>query len=99
MLNFPMPLKVCIQVNLSSCEVNVITVLTVTQLYVLTVTQLYVSVDAPSKDALKKVDRPLFRDFWPRFIQSLQALRDKVQTVTICVNVSRSNVPFTVSLW
>jgi len=43
------------------------------------VTQLYVSVDAPSKDALKKVDRPLFRDFWPRFIQSLQALRDKKQ--------------------
>ena len=43
------------------------------------VTQLYVSVDASTKDSLKKIDRPLFKDFWDRFIGSLQALADKVQ--------------------
>jgi len=39
---------------------------------------LYVSVDASTKDGLKKIDRPLFRDFWDRFIGSFQALSDKV---------------------
>uniref|UniRef100_A0A3Q2UUY7 tRNA 4-demethylwyosine synthase (AdoMet-dependent) n=1 Tax=Haplochromis burtoni TaxID=8153 RepID=A0A3Q2UUY7_HAPBU len=29
------------------------------------VTQLYVSVDASTQDSLKKIDRPLFKDFWP----------------------------------
>lgn len=42
------------------------------------VTQLYVSVDAGTKESLKKIDRPLFRDFWPRFISSLEALSEKV---------------------
>lgn len=42
------------------------------------VTQLYVSVDASTKDSLKKIDRPLFKDFWPRFLESLQALGEKV---------------------
>ncbi|XP_030847752.1 S-adenosyl-L-methionine-dependent tRNA 4-demethylwyosine synthase TYW1 [Strongylocentrotus purpuratus] len=45
----------------------------------LPVTQLYVSVDASTKESLKKVDRPLFRDFWPRFLESLKALSDKGQ--------------------
>ncbi|XP_074643104.1 S-adenosyl-L-methionine-dependent tRNA 4-demethylwyosine synthase TYW1-like [Tubulanus polymorphus] len=45
----------------------------------LPVTQLYVSVDASTKDALKKIDRPLFRDFWPRFLDSLKALSEKGQ--------------------
>ncbi|KAG0481416.1 hypothetical protein HPP92_012274 [Vanilla planifolia] len=43
------------------------------------VTQLYVSVDAATKESLKAVDRPLFGDFWERFIDSLRALRDKRQ--------------------
>eukprot|EP00051_Salpingoeca_urceolata_P020935 m.321305 g.321305 ORF g.321305 m.321305 type:complete len:769 (+) comp19708_c16_seq1:128-2434(+) len=43
------------------------------------VCQLYVSVDAATKDSLKKIDRPLFSDFWPRFLRSLEALRDKQQ--------------------
>lgn len=43
------------------------------------VTQLYVSVDASTKDSLKKIDRPLFRDFWERFIASLKALSEKGQ--------------------
>lgn len=43
------------------------------------VTQLYVSVDAASKDSLKKIDRPLFKDFWTRFLDSLKALSNKGQ--------------------
>lgn len=47
------------------------------------VTQLYVSVDASTKESLKKIDRPLFRDFWPRFISSLEALSEKVLANTL----------------
>lgn len=43
------------------------------------ITQLYVSVDAGTKEALKKVDRPLFSDFWERYIASLRALKEKKQ--------------------
>jgi tRNA wybutosine-synthesizing protein 1 len=43
------------------------------------VTQLYVSIDAATKDSLKAVDRPLFKDFWERFISSLRALKNKGQ--------------------
>ncbi|XP_012584723.1 PREDICTED: S-adenosyl-L-methionine-dependent tRNA 4-demethylwyosine synthase isoform X1 [Condylura cristata] len=43
------------------------------------VTQLYVSVDASTKDSLKKIDRPLFKDFWQRFLDSLKALAEKQQ--------------------
>lgn len=43
------------------------------------VTQLYVSIDAATKETLKKVDRPLFKDFWERFIESLEELGKKGQ--------------------
>jgi tRNA wybutosine-synthesizing protein 1 len=43
------------------------------------VTQLYVSVDAATKESLKKIDRPLFKDFWERFLDSLKALKEKVR--------------------
>ncbi|UYV84727.1 TYW1 [Cordylochernes scorpioides] len=43
------------------------------------VTQLYVSVDAASKESLKKIDRPLFKDYWERFISSLKELSRKGQ--------------------
>ncbi|XP_054269058.1 S-adenosyl-L-methionine-dependent tRNA 4-demethylwyosine synthase TYW1-like isoform X2 [Macrosteles quadrilineatus] len=43
------------------------------------VTQLYVSVDASTKNSLKKIDRPLFSDFWERFLDSLKALSRKGQ--------------------
>lgn len=39
------------------------------------VTQLYVSIDAPTKTELKKVDRPLYRDFWERMLQCLNILK------------------------
>ena len=41
------------------------------------VTQLYVSIDASNRDSLRKVDRPLHRDFWERFIRCLDILREK----------------------
>ena len=43
------------------------------------VTQLYVSVDASTRESLKAVDRPLFKDFWERFIGSLQEMSKKQQ--------------------
>ncbi len=43
------------------------------------VTQLYVSIDAPTRDSLRKIDRPLFRDFWERFVSSLEAIGEKGQ--------------------
>ena len=43
------------------------------------VTQLYVSVDAPTKESLKRIDRPLFKDFWQRYLDSLKALGEKKQ--------------------
>ncbi|KAJ2979177.1 hypothetical protein NQ176_g3408 [Zarea fungicola] len=41
------------------------------------VTQLYVSIDASNKDSLRKIDRPLHRDFWERFQRCLNILREK----------------------
>lgn len=43
------------------------------------VTQLYVSIDASTKDSLKKIDRPLFKDFWERFLSCLEILSRKRQ--------------------
>jgi len=61
------------------------------------VTQLYVSVDAPTKEALKKIDRPLFKDFWTRFIDSLTALKDKKQRtvyrLTLVKGENMINIP------
>ena len=41
------------------------------------VTQLYVSIDASNKESLRKIDRPLHRDFWERFERCLDILREK----------------------
>jgi len=43
------------------------------------ITQLYVSVDAGTPETLKAVDRPLFQDFWPRYLDCLKALEAKRQ--------------------
>eukprot|EP00928_Gymnodinium_smaydae_P063877 TRINITY_DN47355_c0_g1_i1.p1 TRINITY_DN47355_c0_g1~~TRINITY_DN47355_c0_g1_i1.p1 ORF type:complete len:700 (-),score=142.86 TRINITY_DN47355_c0_g1_i1:136-2235(-) len=43
------------------------------------ITQLYVSCDAATPEALKAVDRPLFADYWERYLESLRAIRDKKQ--------------------
>lgn len=39
------------------------------------VTQLYVSIDASTKQELKKVDRPLYKDFWERMMECLDIIR------------------------
>ncbi|KPI39036.1 S-adenosyl-L-methionine-dependent tRNA 4-demethylwyosine synthase [Cyphellophora attinorum] len=41
------------------------------------VTQLYVSIDASNKESLRRIDRPLHRDFWERFQSCLEILRTK----------------------
>ncbi|TLD37739.1 Radical SAM [Venturia nashicola] len=41
------------------------------------VTQLYVSIDASNKESLRKIDRPLHRDFWERFIRCLDILKER----------------------
>ncbi|KAF2767158.1 hypothetical protein EJ03DRAFT_329446 [Teratosphaeria nubilosa] len=41
------------------------------------VTQLYVSIDASNKDSLRRIDRPLHRDFWERFQSCMDILREK----------------------
>eukprot|EP01127_Copromyxa_protea_P005461 TRINITY_DN15390_c0_g1_i1.p1 TRINITY_DN15390_c0_g1~~TRINITY_DN15390_c0_g1_i1.p1 ORF type:complete len:687 (-),score=176.60 TRINITY_DN15390_c0_g1_i1:106-2127(-) len=43
------------------------------------VTQLYLSIDAATKETLKAIDRPLFSDFWERFLDSIVSLRKKGQ--------------------
>ena len=42
-------------------------------------TQLYISIDAPTPEELKAVDRPLFGDFWERFLACVDLLREKRQ--------------------
>lgn len=41
------------------------------------VTQLYVSIDASNKESLRKIDRPLHRDYWERFLRCLDILKEK----------------------
>lgn len=54
------------------------------------VTQLYVSVDASTRDSLKAIDRPLFKDFWERFIGSLQAMKSKKQRTVYRMTLVKS---------
>jgi tRNA wybutosine-synthesizing protein 1 len=54
------------------------------------VTQLYVSVDASSKEELRKVDRPLFKDFWERFQACMDALRVKEQRTVYRLTLVKS---------
>ena len=41
------------------------------------VTQLYVSIDASNAESLRKIDRPLHRDYWQRFLRCLDILGEK----------------------
>lgn len=41
------------------------------------VTQLYVSIDASNAESLRKIDRPLHRDYWQRFLRCLDVLRER----------------------
>ena len=51
------------------------------------VTQLYASLDAPTKEMLKEVDLPLFKDYWERLHQSLEYLAQKKQRTCIRLTV------------
>ncbi|MCJ1313350.1 hypothetical protein MMC25_007028 [Agyrium rufum] len=58
-------------------------------------TQLYVSIDASNRDSLRKIDRPLHRDFWERFIECLDILcerRRQMRTVFRLTLVKGFNV-------
>lgn len=44
------------------------------------VTQLYVSIDASNKESLRRIDRPLHRDYWERFLRCMDILRAKRNT-------------------
>ncbi|EGG06322.1 uncharacterized protein MELLADRAFT_87318 [Melampsora larici-populina 98AG31] len=47
------------------------------------VTQLYLSIDAGNKSSLKSIDRPLHRDFWERFLESIEIVKGMKKTRTI----------------
>jgi tRNA wybutosine-synthesizing protein 1 len=51
------------------------------------VTQLYLSIDAPTKELLKKVDLPLFPDFWERMHKSLEELSKKKERTCIRLTI------------
>ncbi|MFH1408466.1 MAG: 4-demethylwyosine synthase TYW1 [Nanoarchaeota archaeon] len=50
------------------------------------VTQLYLSLDAPTKEMLKEIDKPLFSDYWERLLKSLDHLAEKRQRT--CIRLS-----------
>jgi len=41
------------------------------------VTQLYLSIDAPTASSLKAVDQPLHKDYWERYLASIDILRQR----------------------
>ncbi len=47
------------------------------------ITQLYISVDAPNKEMLKEVDKPLFADYWERLLKALDYLAEKKERTCI----------------
>ncbi|RQM09176.1 hypothetical protein DD237_000360 [Peronospora effusa] len=54
------------------------------------ITQLYVSVDAGTKESLRAVDRPLFKDFWERFLACLEELKHKGQRTVYRLTLVKS---------
>ncbi|ETI43810.1 hypothetical protein F441_11319 [Phytophthora nicotianae CJ01A1] len=54
------------------------------------ITQLYVSVDAATKESLRAVDRPLFKDFWERFLACLKELKHKGQRTVYRLTLVKS---------
>lgn len=49
-------------------------------------TQLYLSIDAPNKELMEKIDRPLFNDFWERTLKSLDLL--KTRNYRTCIRLT-----------
>ncbi len=55
------------------------------------VTQLYISVDAPTKELLKAIDLPLFKDYWERLNRSLEHLKEKKQRTCIRLTIVKGH--------
>ena len=51
------------------------------------ITQLYISLDAPAKELLKEIDKPLFNDYWERLEKSLEYLAKKKGRTAVRVTV------------
>lgn len=66
------------------------------------VTQLYISVDAANPEELKKVDRPLFEDFWDRYLRCIDVLhlsrQRSVFRMTLIKNFNEEDLPGYVKL-
>ena len=50
------------------------------------VTQLYLSIDAPNKKLMKKIDNPLLEDYWERMLACLNLL--KTRTYRTCIRLT-----------
>lgn len=55
------------------------------------VTQLYLSVDAATKESLKKIDNPLFKDYWERLNQSLIEMSKKKHRTCIRLTIIKGH--------
>ncbi len=53
-------------------------------------TQLYVSIDASNAEDLKRVDRPLFKDYWERFLECVDILSRKGQRTVFRLTLVKS---------
>ena len=51
------------------------------------ITQLYLSIDAPTKELLKEVDKPLFTDYWERTNHSLKYLAERKERTCIRLTI------------
>lgn len=55
------------------------------------VTQFYISLDGSTKEGLKKLDRPLFRDYWERFNACVEAVHERVGVWTRKMSIERTH--------
>jgi tRNA wybutosine-synthesizing protein 1 len=51
------------------------------------VTQLYLSIDAPNRELLKKIDKPLFKDYWERLNKSMEYCAQKKDRTCIRLTI------------
>ena len=51
------------------------------------VTQLYLSLDGSTPEGLRKLDRPLFKDYWDRFMKSLENLSKRKERTVIRITL------------
>ncbi|MFC1775214.1 radical SAM protein, partial [Nanoarchaeota archaeon] len=51
------------------------------------ITQLYLSLDAPTKELLKEIDKPLFPDYWERLLESLKLLSERKDRTCIRITL------------